>query len=230
MTISNLKDAEGNHPELSFMDTTLAEVDEVDLLGATIRKDLTWNHHIKKMAADAGKRLGLLRRAAPYLNPQQRATIYKSMVRSSMEYASTVWMGACSTSLDLLNAIQRRATKIIDLPETDLYKYQIQPLEQRRNVGALTLLHRMYNHDAPAPLNSLLPEPFVHRRETRLSTSQHCNALEPVKSATTSHRRTFLPATTKLWNSLPQHIVTLRDRHKFKTSINNHFSDPRQRP
>ncbi|CAH1239463.1 Hypp5830 [Branchiostoma lanceolatum] len=230
LTASNLKDAEGNHPELNFMNTTLAEVDEAELLGLTIRKELSWTHHIKKMATDAGKRLGLLRRAAPYLTPQQRATIYKSMVRSCMEYASTVWMGACPTSLDLLDAIQRRAIRLINLPQDELDRNQIQPLGQRRNVGALTLLHRMYNHNAPSPLISLLPGPYVHRRETRLSRSQHCNALEPVKSSTTSHRRTYLPATVKLWNSLPQDIVTLKDKCKFKTCINRHLSVPRQRP
>ncbi|KAI8489530.1 hypothetical protein Bbelb_326970, partial [Branchiostoma belcheri] len=133
-------------------------------------------------------------------------------------------MGASDTSLDLLDAIQRRATQIINLPQAELDRNQIQPLKQRREVGALTLLHRMYNQDATAPLNSLLPNPYVHRRETRLSRSQHSNALEPVKSSTTSHRRTFLPATVQLWNSLPQDIVALNDRHKFKSSVNRHLS------
>ncbi|KAI8505539.1 hypothetical protein Bbelb_167280 [Branchiostoma belcheri] len=103
-------------------------------------------------------------------------------------------------------------------------------MKQRRQVGALTLLHRMYNQDAPAPLISLLPTPYVHRRETRLSRSQHSNALEPVKSSTTSHRRTFLPATVQLWNSLPQGIVALKDGHKFKSSVNRHLSGIGQRP
>jgi hypothetical protein len=55
VTISSLKDAEGNHPELHFMDTILTEVDEVELLGITIRKELTWTHILKKMATEAGK-------------------------------------------------------------------------------------------------------------------------------------------------------------------------------
>ena len=99
VTVSRLKDTEGNHPDLQFMDTILTEVEEVELLGITIRKDLTWTHIVKKMAIDAGKRLGLLRRVSKYLNPNQRAMIYKSMVRSRMEYASSVWMGASPTTL-----------------------------------------------------------------------------------------------------------------------------------
>ena len=230
VTISSLKDAEGNHPELHFMDTILTEVDEVELLGITIRKELTWTHILKKMATDAGKRLGLLRKVAPYLNPEQRATIYKSMVRSRMEYASTVWMGASPTSLAWLDAIQRRALKIINLPQDDLDSIQIQPLEQRRNVGALTLLHRMYHQEAPAMLNSLLPEPYIERRETRQSRSRHSAALEPIKSNTTSHQRSFIPATVQLWNNLPQEIVDIKDRQKFKSEVNTLLSAVRQRP
>jgi len=229
MIVSNLKDVEGNHPDLTFMDTILTEVEEVDLLGLTIRRNLTWSHHIDKMSTDAGKRLGLLRRVSPYLSPEQRATIYKCMVRSSMEYASTVWMGASATSLSSLDAIQRRATKIIDMPQDSLDSIQIQPLEQRRNVGALSLLHRMYHQDAPTLLNNLLPGPYVHRRETRLSTSQHSAALEPVKSTSSCHKRTFLPATVKLWNCLPQDIVNIRDLKNFKRIVNAHLTDIRQR-
>ena len=230
VTISRLQDAEGNHPDLHFMDTILEEVDEVELLGITIRKELTWTHIVKKMASDAGKRLGLLRRVAPYLSPDQRATIYKSMVRSRMEYASSVWMGACPTSLSWLDSIQRRAIKIINAPPDAHDKLQIQPLEQRRNVGSLTLLHRMYYQEAPSLLNGLLPKPKLVRRETRQASSQHSATLELPQSSTTGHQRSFLPATVRLWNSLPDRIVTIRDRQKFKCEVNTFLSAIRQRP
>ena len=224
ITISNLEDAAGNHPELNFMDTILSEVDEVELLGITIRKKLSWNHILKNMATNAGKRLGLLRKVAPYINPEQRATIYKSMVRSRMEYASTVWMGAPSTSLALLDAIQKRALKIINLPKETLAGKQIQPLEQRRQVGALTLLHRMYHKEAPVRLCQLLPEPYTHRRDTRSSGLLNTAVLEPIRSNTKGHERSFLPSTVKLWNTLPQELVDIKDRQKFKSEVNAHLS------
>ncbi len=224
ITVSNLKDAAGNHPELHFMNTILTEVDEVELLGITIRQELSWNHIVKNMATDAGKRLGLLRKVAPYISPEQRATIYKSMVRSRMEYASTVWMGASNTSLAQLDAIQRRALKIINLPQDTLVGKQIQPLEQRRHVGALTLLHRMYHQEAPARLCGLLPEAYKQWRVTRESGLQHTAALEPIKSNTECHRRTFLPTTVGLWNTLPQNIVEIKDRQTFKVQVNSHLS------
>lgn len=230
ITISRLQDAEGNHPSLSFMNTILTEVDEVELLGITIRKELTWNHIIKNMATNAGKRLGLLRRVAPYLNPAQRATIYKSMVRSRMEYASTVWMGACPTVLSRLDSIQRRALKIINLPADALNRSQIQPLKLRREVGALTLLHRIYHKEAPTLLNSILPKHKEVQRVTRQSSTQHKATLEVPISHTVSHERTFLPVTVKLWNSLPERIVSITDRQRFKCEVNTFLSAYRQRP
>jgi hypothetical protein len=89
------------------------------------------------MAAEAGKRLGLLRRVAHYIPPTQRDIIYKSMVRSKMEYTSSVWMGSSATVLERSDAIQRRALKIINLPKSDESLEAIQHINQCRNVGRL---------------------------------------------------------------------------------------------
>ena len=90
------------------------------LLGLTLSKDLSWKHDVTSMAKSAAQRTGLLRRVAPYLLPTQRAMIYKSIIRSKMEYAITAWFGATPTLLSQLDAVQRRAIRIIDLPEDDL--------------------------------------------------------------------------------------------------------------
>ena len=73
------------------------------------------------MAKDIGKRLGLLKIVSPYLNPNQRAMIYKSMVRSKMEYVSSVWMAASETSV---------AVKSIAMPEASLSRNATQQLAQ----------------------------------------------------------------------------------------------------
>ena len=83
--------------------------------------------------------------------------IYKSVVRSNMTYVSSVWMAASKTWVGRLDAIQRRAVKIIAMPEASLSRGAIQPLAQRRQVGAFTLFHRIYHGDAPSLFSSLLP-------------------------------------------------------------------------
>ena len=88
-----------NQPPLTFMNTVLSEVEEVELLGISIWKELFWTHSVDKKAKDTGKWLGLLKRVSPYLNPNQQAMIYKIMVRSKMEYVLSVWTAVSETSL-----------------------------------------------------------------------------------------------------------------------------------
>ena len=157
----------------------------------------TWTH-LEKMTKDAGKRFGLLKRVSPYLNPNQRAMIYKSMVRSNMEYVSFVWTAASKTSLVQLGATQRRAVKIIAISEASLSRNAIQPLAQRRNISALTLFHWIYHGDAPKLPNSMLPPPPEVRRATRTSTSHHTAVVGILPSNTAGHKRTFLPTASSL--------------------------------
>ena len=113
-------------------------------------------------------------RVSPYLNPIQRAMIYKSMVRFKMEDGSSVWMAASETSLSRLDAIQMGAVQNCSSARG---MKAIQPLAQRRQVGALTLFHQIYHKDAPTLLNSVLPPPPVVRVATRASTYRHTAAV-----------------------------------------------------
>ena len=56
---------------------------------------------------------GRLRRAATFLTLSQRATIYEAMICSKIEYASSVWIGALTTSLFKVDAFQKRAMQTI---------------------------------------------------------------------------------------------------------------------
>ena len=134
------------------------------------------------MAKSAAQRTGLLRRVAPYLLPTQRAMIYKAIIRSKMEYASSAWFGTTPTSLSQLDAVQRRAIRIIDLPEDDLISHQIQPLGTRREVGALTLFHRMYYGEAPELLCQFLPEHLQLDPRLRRSVRSHDLAVQIPRS------------------------------------------------
>ena len=62
LTVSRVKDAETSNPSLTFMNTILSEVEEVELLGISTRKELSWKHLVGNMAKDSGKRLGLRKR------------------------------------------------------------------------------------------------------------------------------------------------------------------------
>ena len=225
VTISNRQDAKDSHPCFQFFGTTLTETETVELLGLTLSKDLSWKHDVTSMAKSAAQRTGLLRRVAPYLLPTQRAMIYKAIIRSKMEYASSALFGATPTSLSQLDAVQRRAIRIIDLPEDDLISHQIQPLGTRRKVGALTLFHRMYYGEAPELLCQLLPEHLQLDPRLRRSVRSHDLAVQIPRSNLVSHKRSFVPSAARIWNSLPEYIPSLEKRACFKKEVNRYLGD-----
>ena len=119
---------------------------------------------------------------APCLLPTQRAMIYKAIIRSGMEYASSAWFGATPASLSQLDAVQRRAIRIIDLPEDDLISHQIQPLGTRREVGTLALFRRVCCGEAPGLLCQLLPERLQLDPRLRHSVRSHDLAVQVPRS------------------------------------------------
>ena len=193
---------------LQFGTTELAEKEELEILGVTIDSKLTWAKHISNISSRAGQRLGALRRVASKLDVRDRATVYKAQVRSVMEYASLSWMSASSTTLGLLDLIQRKALRIIGTSEVEARtKLNITSLHQRRQVAAATVLYKMHTSLCPPDLKALLPQPYVVRRATRSSVSMPCHALTIPSSRTVSSGRTFIHAAVQVWNSLPDEVV-----------------------
>ena len=120
---------------------------------------------------------------------------------------------------------KRRAIWIIDLPEDDLISHQIQPLGTRREVGALTLFHRMYYGEAPELLCQLLPEHLQLDPRLRRSVRSHDLAVQIPRSNLISHKRSFVPSAARIWNSLPEYIPSLEKRACFKKEVNRYLGD-----
>lgn len=100
-------------------------------------------------------------------------------------------MGAIPTSLLQLDAIQRRASRIVDIPANELDSLQIQPLAQHRAFGAASLFHRIYHGNAPDLLSEPRPEP--HKTRLRRSIRSKDLAVKVPSSILVSHKRSFLP-------------------------------------
>ncbi|XP_071941051.1 uncharacterized protein [Antedon mediterranea] len=60
-------------------------------LGVVIDDKLTFESHVAQVAMKANKKLGIIYRSFDYLSCHSLSLLYKSIVRPSMEYCSTVW-------------------------------------------------------------------------------------------------------------------------------------------
>nr|CAH7758871.1 unnamed protein product [Callosobruchus chinensis] len=84
----------------------------------------------------AGKKLGYLFRARKYFSPSNLLTLNKAQTRPSLEYCSHIWGAAAPTTLSILDAVQRRAIRLISDPALTCH---LQPLSDRLAVGDLSL-------------------------------------------------------------------------------------------
>ena len=82
-------------------------------LGVEISENLSWSAHVDKIAKKANASLGMLRRNLRFCPETCRKRAYTSLVRSLLEYSSTVWDPHVQKEIDKIEGIQRRAARYI---------------------------------------------------------------------------------------------------------------------
>jgi len=85
----------------------------VKLLGVTLDQHLTFGHHIDSVVNKCQGLLGILAKATPYLPKDLLKLLYTTLIRSHMEYCSSIFSSSAKTHLKKLDVIQRKAARII---------------------------------------------------------------------------------------------------------------------
>nr|CAH7740278.1 unnamed protein product [Callosobruchus chinensis] len=75
-----------------------------------------WHEHVSTIATASGKKLEYLFSARKCFTPSNLLTLYKAQIRPSLAYCSHIWGAAAPTILSLLDAVQRRAIRLIGDP------------------------------------------------------------------------------------------------------------------
>ena len=80
----------------------------------TISSNLSWDLHVTRFVLKANRMLGLLKRTCPLITDiKVRRTLYLSLVKSQLSYATVVWSPASVKLRMILERVQRRATRWI---------------------------------------------------------------------------------------------------------------------
>ena len=99
-------------------------------LGIFMNSDLSWSEHYSFIISKAYRELSVLRRSFNPLNSSStKKTLYTTMVRSHFIYCSPVWRPRFIKNIQLLERVQRRATKYILNDFTSDYKDRLISLE-----------------------------------------------------------------------------------------------------
>ena len=129
----------------------IQEMQKATYLGVTLSRDLTWSENIQVVASKANRMLGFARRNLRGSPKRCKFMAYISLVRSGMEYASTIWDPYPKKHIDLLEKVQREAARLVFSD----YKYTTsvtrllsdlnwKPLADRRQNQRLTLFHKIH--------------------------------------------------------------------------------------
>ena len=204
-------------PPVAMSDSQLSHASAITVLGMEIASDLSWKSHILNVAKSASKKIGFLTRAKKYFTPSQRLTIYKSQIRPTLEYCSHIWGGEYKTTLNILNRIQSKAIRLVD--DRSLTA-NLQSLEHRRRVSALSLFYRYHHGQCSSEIAASMPEARSFGRVTRSSTSSHPFSVAVPYCRTTKRASSFIPRTSQWWNQLPSVVFSSRNLTEFKSQIN----------
>lgn len=199
LIISRSRDRITRNKALFMQERLLQEQDSINILGVTFDFKLNFGQHIESLARKATQKLNALRRILHLLSPEGALQLYKSQVRSALEYSSLAWNGAAQTHLSLLDKIQDRAVTLIGRTanEADI---NVDDLQRRRDVAGLTVLYKAQHLDVPhlAPLKQ---QPRRSARRTR-ATQQNPAALSPPTASTSHFQRHFICRYVNLWNDI----------------------------
>ena len=81
-------------------------------LGIRLTNNLKWSAHEKNAANKANSVLGTLRSTFMYWTKETTKTLYTTFVRPHLEYAASVWNPYRKKDEQILESVQRRATKL----------------------------------------------------------------------------------------------------------------------
>jgi hypothetical protein len=194
-------------------------------LGVVITSDLKWSEHCLAVAKKANQVLGMVRRNIKHFTRASLIMLIKTLIRPHVEYAVQVWSPHYRKDIELLERVQRRATKLLPsirhLTYNERLEYlQLQSLETRRLRADLILLYQIVSGHVRG-LDDLFvagnPETRGHifklkaRVAPKLSCRQHFFSNRVVNS----------------WNSLPAEVVFAPSVSVFKTRLHSCGAIPR---
>nr|CAH7756402.1 unnamed protein product [Callosobruchus chinensis] len=136
--------------------------------------------------------LSVMEKARKYFSPSNLLTLYKAQIRASLEYCSHIWGAAAPTTLYILDAVQRRAIRLMGDPALICH---LQPLSHWRAVGDLSLCYRYSNGFCSSELTSIISPLSKPAGCTSGTSSSHPKAVVVHTSRTDRYDRTFVPPT-----------------------------------
>jgi len=209
------------HPRFNHTDLLLNE--KPRLLGLTLDRGLYWGPHIQAILFAANRRLSLIRSfgSITFATRESLRTLYLTLIRPKLEYASCCWSAATNTHLQKLERFQNDCLRTIAgaTPSTPINVLQadlnIPPLQSRWDQSLIRATIRHLRLGTHATVAFLLPFEKSHAyystyaRVSRTLTRLYLNSLIPELPAPPPHPVPVQPPTRQPNQIMPRHYRAL---------------------
>ena len=199
---------------------TLSPVHQLRDLGITVCDDLSWSPHIRSISNKARQKAAWVLSVFYTRSPAVMLTLYKSMVRSLLEFCSPLWNPTKISDVQELEGVQKTFTaKIYGCRDLDywerLKKLSLMSLQRRREryilVHMWKILYGQTSNDLQIQFHS----------RSRLGTLATIPSLSRASSSRhqSMYDSSFTVLGPKLWNAMPYYLNGIADFAPFKSRL-----------
>ena len=194
-----------------------ADTQEKDL-GVLFDDKLKFTPHINQIVAKANSRLGIIRHTFTNLTAKTLLPLYKTLVRPILEYAVAIWRPYYKKDTDIVERVQRRATKLVKEIKHLTYPERLKYLRldsilfrQRRNdmLQVFRIIKKIDNLDKTT----------FFTPNTNISTRGHSAKLAKPRASTNFRLNSFSHRIINDWNSLGPATVSCKTLNSFKNAL-----------
>ena len=187
---------------------------------------LKFSRHVGLIASRANRILGVIKRSFDYMDQEMFCILYKTLICPHLEYmyANSIWSPLLQKDKELLEKVQRLATKIIpeikDLPYQDrLEALKIPTLSYRRLRGDLIQMYKIMHG-----VNDVQKEAFFEMSNEETGTTGNSMKIQKRHARLNIRKNSFTHRIVSPWNRLPNRAVCTITVNAFKNEVDDALS------
>lgn len=199
---------------------TIEKSELVKDLGVYMSDDFSWTTHISRMVSSAQQVASWVLGVFRDRSRQTMLQLYKSLIRSRVEYSSPLWNPHKISDIQSIENIQRQFTRRIsgltELHYWDRLKsLKLMSLQRRRERYCIIHVWKIFNNICPNDIE------MKFKHNPRLGNKVIIPALntKASKAAVSVYDHSFKVSAAQMWNILPKEVNEKITLESFKTAL-----------
>ena len=202
----------------------LYPVEAVKDLGITVSSNMPWSSHVYSIASRAKAVASWALSAFQSRDKLTMLTLYKSLVRSHLEYCCPLWNPHKISDIQILEGVQRTFTAHIwGVQHLDYWarikSLNLMSLQRRRERYIIIQMWKILHHLSPNDVGIQFLEPSRHGTKAKIPTLKTSCTLRNQSL----YDHSFAVIGPRLWNTIPSDLHSKADPNSFKTKLTSYL-------